>query len=71
MTSLMTVRGIVRLAMLDRVIHALRGAGVPRLTVTRVHAIGAGVDPAAARLSIDGATETPRRRSERGHILKA
>jgi nitrogen regulatory protein PII len=57
MTSLMTVRGIVRLAMLDRVIHALRGAGVPRLTVTRVHAIGAGVDPATARLSVEESAE--------------
>jgi len=57
MTTLMTVRAIVRLEMLDRVIHALREAGVPRMTVTRVHAIGAGVDPAAARLSVEESAE--------------
>ena len=31
--------------MLDRVVRALKESGCPRLTVTRVHAIGAGMDP--------------------------
>lgn len=39
--------------MLERVIACLKNSGVPRLTVTRVHAIGAGVDPDSARLSLD------------------
>lgn len=53
MSELVEVRAIVRVAMLDRVIHMLKDAGVPRLTVTRVHAIGAGVDAAAAQLSVE------------------
>jgi len=47
------VRAIVRLEMLDRVVRALKESGVPRLTVTRVHAIGAGVDPATEKLSLE------------------
>lgn len=58
MTELVEIKAVVRTAMLARVIHALREAGVPRLTVTRVHAIGAGVDPDAARLSVQEGTET-------------
>lgn len=46
------LRAIVRLAVLDRVIHALRATGCPRLTVSHVHAIGAGVDPSAAAVSL-------------------
>ncbi len=46
------LRAVVRLAVLDRVIHALRTAGCPRLTVSHVHAIGAGVDPTAAAVSL-------------------
>jgi len=56
-TELVEVRAIVRLEMLDRVIRSLRECGVPRFTVTRVHAIGAGVDPAAARLSVQQSAE--------------
>lgn len=57
MTELVEVRAIVRLQMLERVVRALKEAGVPRLTVTRVHAIGAGVDPAAAKLSLEEGSE--------------
>ncbi len=57
MAGLVEVRAIVRLEMLDRVVHCLKEAGVPRLTVTRVHAIGAGVDPATARISFEEGTE--------------
>ncbi len=53
MTELVEVIAIVRTAMLERLVHVLRDAGVPRLTVTPIHAIGRGVDPAAARLSVD------------------
>lgn len=48
----MEVRAIVRLEMLDRVVRCLKESGVPRLTVTRAHAIGAGVDPASEKLSL-------------------
>jgi nitrogen regulatory protein P-II 1/nitrogen regulatory protein P-II 2 len=51
-TELVEIRAIVRLDSLDRVIHAIRDAGCPRLTVTRVHSIGAGVDPDKAKLSL-------------------
>ena len=51
------IHAIVRREMLDRVVRQLKEAGVPRLTVTKVHAIGSGVDPAAARLSLDEGTE--------------
>jgi nitrogen regulatory protein PII len=51
MSNIVEIRAIVRLEMLDRVVRRLKETGVPRLTVTRVHAIGAGVDPASARFS--------------------
>lgn len=51
MTSMVEVRAIVRIEMLDRVVRCLKESGVPRLTVTRVHAIGTGVDPAAEKFS--------------------
>lgn len=54
---LVEVRAVVRLQMLERLVRALKEAGVPRLTVTRVHAIGAGVDSAEARLSLDEGSE--------------
>jgi nitrogen regulatory protein PII len=42
--------------MLDRVVRTLKECGVPRLTVTRVHAIGAGVDPASQKFSLHEAS---------------
>lgn len=57
MAEMVEVRAIVRIEMLERVVRALKEAGVPRLTVTRVHAIGAGVDPASARLSLEEGSE--------------
>ena len=57
MSDMVEVRAVVRREMLDRVIHCLKESGVPRLTVTRVHAIGSGVDPAAARISLEEGTE--------------
>ncbi|HMU61000.1 MAG TPA: P-II family nitrogen regulator [Gemmatimonadales bacterium] len=57
MSTLVEVNAVVRVEMLDRVIHMLREAGVPRLTVVPVHAIGQGVDPAAAKLSVREGTE--------------
>jgi nitrogen regulatory protein PII len=55
--GMVEMRAVVRREMLDRVVRMLKEAGVPRLTVTRVHAIGAGVDPAMAKLSLDEVSE--------------
>jgi nitrogen regulatory protein PII len=55
--GMVEVRAIVRREMLDRVVRMLKEAGVPRLTVCRVHAIGAGVDAATAKLSLDEGSE--------------
>lgn len=57
MSDMVEVHAIVRRAMLDRIVHGLKTAGVPRLTVARVHAIGAGVDPASAQISLDETSE--------------
>ena len=53
MAEMVLVRAIVRTEMLERVVRRLKEAGVPRLTVARVHAIGAGVDPATEKLSLE------------------
>ena len=53
MSNMVEVRAIVRLEMLDRVVRTLKDSGVPRLTVARVHAIGAGMDPASRKLSLE------------------
>lgn len=57
MNEMVEVRAIVRMEMLDCVVHCLKETGVPRLTVTRVHAIGVGVDPAFAKISFQEGTE--------------
>ncbi len=51
------IRAIVRLELLDAVVHCLKQAGVPRLTVQRVHAIGSGVDPDSAKISFREGSE--------------
>jgi nitrogen regulatory protein PII len=56
-SALAEVRAIVRLQMLERVVHCLRESGVPRLCVARGRAVGAGVDPAAARLTLEEGAE--------------
>lgn len=53
MAEMVEVRAIVRLEMLDRVVRSLKESGIPRLTVVRVHAIGAGVDPASVKFSLE------------------
>lgn len=57
MATMVEVNAVVRVEMLDRLIHMLRESGVPRLTVIPVHAIGQGVDPAAAKISVREGTE--------------
>ncbi len=55
--DIVEVRAIVRLEMLDSVVRGLKQAGVPRMTVGRVHAIGSGVDPAFAKISFREGSE--------------
>lgn len=55
--AMVEIRAIVRLELLDAVIYCLKQAGVPRLTVERVHAIGSGVDPDAAKISVREGSE--------------
>ena len=57
MSRLVEVRAIVRVELLDRVIRAVKDVGIPRLTVYHAHAIGAGVDHASGRFSIDEGSE--------------
>ncbi len=45
------VRAVVRMEMLDRVIHCLKEAGVSCLLVTKVQVIGSDVDPDAVKFS--------------------
>lgn len=47
------VEAILRLERLEPVVEAVRRAGVPRLTVSHVHALGSGVDPEHYRLSFE------------------
>jgi len=56
-TSMVEIQAIVRIEMLDAVVHCLKEAGVPRLTVERVHAIGSGVDLASAKISFREGSE--------------
>jgi nitrogen regulatory protein PII len=42
---------ILRRERVDALVHALRGAGVSRMAVSRIHAIGSGVDPEQYRVS--------------------
>ncbi len=57
MSGIVEVQAIVRMEMLDRVVHRLRESGVPRLSVTRLHGVGAGVDPSSARVTAEEGTE--------------
>jgi nitrogen regulatory protein PII len=58
MSELCQITAVVRTEMLDRVIHLLQEAGVPRMNVIPIHAIGRGADPTASRLSVEAGTKT-------------
>ena len=55
MSQLVEVRAILRREMLERVVQCLNDSGIPRLTVTKVHAIGAGIAPDPANIGDEGA----------------
>lgn len=47
------IEAIVRTERVGAVVAALREAGIPRLTVSHVHALGSGIDPEHYRLSFE------------------
>lgn len=51
------VKAIIRKERVDAVVHALRAAGVTRLWTSHVHALGRGVDPEEAHLSLEEGAE--------------
>lgn len=51
------VKVIVRKERVDALVHALRGGGVTRLWTSHVHALGVGVDPEKAHLSMEEGAE--------------
>ena len=53
MTEMKDVRAIVRTDCLSRLVQALKKAKATRFYVSRVHALGAGVDPEDFRVSMD------------------
>ena len=50
------ITAIVRKERVQDVVSAMRAAGVPRLTLCHVHAVGSGVDPEDYRLSFEEGT---------------
>ncbi len=57
MGQMVEIRAVIRRERLDRLINRLKEAGVPRVTVADVHAVGAGVDPASAKIAFEEGTE--------------
>ncbi|NIR61399.1 MAG: P-II family nitrogen regulator [Gammaproteobacteria bacterium] len=56
---------ICRKERVERVVATLRAAGVPRLTLSHVHALGSGVDPEHYRLAFEeGAAYTEKAKIE-------
>jgi nitrogen regulatory protein P-II 1 len=47
------VKAYFRRTQVDAIVHALRAAGVPHMTVTHVQSLGSGVDPQASRVSME------------------
>lgn len=65
MCALKEMKTIVRIEAVERLVTALREAGVSRLWVSHVHSIGAGVDPDDYRLSFEeGGSYTEKARVE-------
>jgi nitrogen regulatory protein P-II 1 len=47
------LRAYVRVECIDPIIHALKGAGIERMSVTHVQAIGASIDTTESRISME------------------
>lgn len=56
MSGVVEIRAIVRREAEERVVERLREAGIPRLMVMRVHAIGTAFAPDPANVGIDEGT---------------
>ena len=54
MSQLVEVRAIVRRQVLERVVRSLNDSGIPRLTVTKGHAVGAAVAADPVHLGEEG-----------------
>lgn len=65
MTTMSEIKAIVRTDHVPGLIQALKGAEVQRFYLSRVRAVGAGVDPKDFRLSLDeGSTYTEKTKIE-------
>ena len=53
MNDLKEIKAIVRNDCVPDLVHALKGAEITRFFVSRIHALGAGVDPEDYKLSLD------------------
>lgn len=65
MSQMKDVKAVVRLDCVEGLLDALRKADVARFYVSRVHALGAGVDPEDYKISFDdGGTYTEKAKVE-------
>lgn len=53
MHALKEIKAVVRRDCVPELIRALKGADITRFFVSRIHALGAGVDPEDYKLSLD------------------
>lgn len=53
MSDLKQITAIIRTECVPHLVHALQGTDVARFYLSRVHAVGAGVDPEDFRVSLD------------------
>lgn len=47
------IKAFIRTEMVDRVVHALRDAGITHMTLSHVRSLGSGVDPTDAKISTE------------------
>ena len=53
MSEMKDVKAIVRTECVSDLLQALKDSGVPRVYLSRIHAVGSGVDPQDFKLSLD------------------
>ena len=47
------LKAYVRVERIDPIVHALKRAGIPRMSVIHVQAVGSSIDPSEARISVE------------------
>ena len=47
------IKAYIRVERIDHIVHALKGAGIERISVTHVRAIGSSIDTIEARVSME------------------